>query len=97
MPNKDSPGTLNIKTENTESASKNQLVKVESEEIKKTENEIEPVKLKSENEIKTEGSPEKKYIKTQNEDEQNVKVDVTSSPGYVIITFINYNIFIAVV
>lgn len=73
----------------------NQPVKIKVEEVKKVENvevkkeenvEIknEPVKVKQENEntedSKTENNSQQKDVKVENEDS---KVDVTSSPGYV--------------
>lgn len=73
---------LNIKTDNTSVGP----VQIKTE-VKKEEN----VVVKSEqvvqvNDVKTESITKQKDIKTENEDEQNVKVDVTScSPttGYV--------------
>lgn len=73
---------LNIKTDNTSVGP----VQIKTE-VKKEEN----VVVKSEqvvqvNNVKTESITKQKDIKTENEDEQNVKIDVTScSPttGYV--------------
>jgi len=76
-------GLLNINTESTENAT-NQPIN--AEEIKKETNvevKNEQVKVKQENDVKTETVIDQKVVKIENEDEQNVKIDVTSSPGYV--------------
>jgi len=74
-------GVLNIKTEKTDSIPSEQ-VQIKTE-VKKEENVI----IKNEQvtqEVKTESIIKQNDTKTENEDEQNVKVDVTSSPtGYV--------------
>lgn len=80
---KDNPSVLNIKTENTENTP-GESVKIEIE-VKKEENVVvksEPV-TEENNKVTTESMIQQKNIKTENEDDQNVKVDVTSSPtGY---------------
>lgn len=51
------------------------------------------MKVKQENidvSVKTDHVHEQKDVKTENEDEQNIKVDVTSSPGYVYFKNIKY-------
>lgn len=76
---------INLKTENT------QLIK--TEDIKKEEKvKNEQMIIKQENEdVKPENITEQKNIRSENEDEQNVKVDVTScSPtGYFSIKNLN--------
>jgi len=75
---------FNVKTESTE---KSTSLPVKVEEIKKETNvEInsEQVEVKQEKkDVKTEIVTEQKNVKIENEDEQNVKVDVAGSPGYV--------------
>lgn len=74
---------FSIKTENSSSQP------IKTEEVKKVENvevKNELVKVKQENidvSVKTDHVLEQKDVKTENEDEQNIKIDVTSSPGYV--------------
>lgn len=74
---------FSIKTENNPSQS------IKTEEVRKIENvevKNEQVKVKQENidvGVKTDHVPEQKDVKTENEDEQNIKVDVTNSHGYV--------------
>lgn len=88
-------GLLSMKTEKTDNTPGEQ-VQIKTE-VKKEEN----VVVKSEqvvqvSDVKTENIAKQKDIKTENEDEQNVKVDVTScSPttGYVNIK----KIFVAVI
>jgi len=68
-------GVLNIKIEKTDNTSF-EPVQIKTEVIKE-----ENVMVKNEqvnDDVKTESTTKQKDVKTENEDEQNVKVDVTS-------------------
>jgi len=67
------PGVSNVKTENTPI----EPVQIKTE-VKKEENVVKIEQVVQVNDVKTESPIKQKDIKTENEDEQNVKVDVTS-------------------
>lgn len=70
-------GVLNIKTEKTDNTP-SEPVQIKTE-VKKEENVVKSEQITQENdEVKTESTAKEKDIKLENEDEQNVKVDVTS-------------------